>query len=226
MLDLPDFLKLKKDFIKDAISKDPITKEELIAQIFYNIYKNNKDKAIELIKKYIEIVPDTYAGQPEIIELIEDGVDLIKYEIKQGKAILTEEQRKEFLVNKTYKELKKVIERSRSILSDYFPTTSKKLKIVKSYPPCINTILERSKSISLPHIERFALALYFVNIGWNEDDIVDLYRTQPNFKEHKTRYHINYIKKKQYSMFSCQKMKELGLCVADCKIKNPIQWKG
>ncbi|MEM1681108.1 MAG: hypothetical protein QXZ56_07870, partial [Sulfolobales archaeon] len=65
-----------------------------------------------------------------------------------------------------------------------------------------------------------------LNVGYSVDEVVEVFRTQPDFKEKTTRYQVNYIASydngKPLLPYSCTKMKELGMCVAECGVKNPL----
>ncbi|MEM4003935.1 MAG: hypothetical protein QW836_10140 [Ignisphaera sp.] len=93
--------------------------------------------------------------------------------------------------------------------------------------PCMLKILEDCrKGINLTHNARVALAAYLLNIGFSVDEAVEVFRTQPDFKEKITRYQVNYIASydngKPLLPYSCAKMKEMGLCVRNCSTKNPL----
>ncbi|MEM2197053.1 MAG: hypothetical protein QW290_08235 [Sulfolobales archaeon] len=94
--------------------------------------------------------------------------------------------------------------------------------------PCMLKILEDCrKGINLSHNARVALAAYMLNVGYSVDEVVEVFRTQPDFKEKITRYQVNYIASydgegKPLLPYSCAKMREMGLCVRDCGTKNPL----
>jgi len=103
------------------------------------------------------------------------------------------------------------------------------------YPPCIEKLLEDLKSgKNLPHHARFALATFLLNIGKPIDEVVDLFRTSPDFNERITRYQVEHLaglrgSRVKYSPYKCSNMKSLGLCVdvegKICKgIHHPLQY--
>ncbi len=103
----------------------------------------------------------------------------------------------------------------------------------EAFPPCMKKILaDAAAGIHLGHNARFAIATFLVNIGLDEDSIVNVFRKQDNFNERLTRYHIEYIMGKKSGekrmVPSCEKMKIYGLCVNPddlCKrIKNPLSY--
>ncbi|MEM4976597.1 MAG: hypothetical protein QXT64_04660 [Desulfurococcaceae archaeon] len=94
--------------------------------------------------------------------------------------------------------------------------------------PCMKKLLEDCRNgINLSHNARVALTAYLLNIGFSVDEVVEVFRTQPDFNERVTRYQVNYIASydgegKPLIPYSCAKMKEMGLCVRDCGTKNPL----
>ncbi|MEM1601217.1 MAG: hypothetical protein QW267_00300 [Sulfolobales archaeon] len=99
-----------------------------------------------------------------------------------------------------------------------------------AYPPCIKNIIDAlRRNESLAHHQRFALAAYLINIGVDVEQVVDLFRHAPDFNEKMTRYQVEHLaglrgSKKKYLMYSCDKMKSLGMCVAECGVKNPLTY--
>ncbi|MEM4625071.1 MAG: hypothetical protein QXR24_06755 [Thermosphaera sp.] len=96
--------------------------------------------------------------------------------------------------------------------------------------PCMVKLIEDArKGAELSHYARVVLASYLLNRGLSQDEVVDVFRNQPDFRESITRYQVNYIATyddgKPLTTYSCQKMREMGLCVADCNVKNPLNYR-
>ena len=88
----------------------------------------------------------------------------------------------------------------------------------ENYPPCIRKLIEElALNVNVPHTGRVALAIYLVNAGAKDDEIVDYFRHAPDFSEKTTRYQVDHIRKKQYKMPSCSTMDSYGICVAECR---------
>ncbi len=100
--------------------------------------------------------------------------------------------------------------------------------VEEAHPPCIKNIIEGiRRNENLTHHQRFALAVYLINIGVDVEQIVDLFRYAPDFNERMTKYQVEHLaglrgSKRKYSMYNCDKMKSLGMCVAECNVKNPL----
>ncbi len=103
------------------------------------------------------------------------------------------------------------------------------IELAKSaFPPCIKAILEALLAgENLSHHQRFALASFLINIGAEIDAILELFRRSPDFNERIARYQIEHIaglrgSRKRYLPYSCATMNSLGLCIANCGVKNPL----
>ncbi|MEM0453476.1 MAG: hypothetical protein QXO98_02315 [Sulfolobales archaeon] len=102
--------------------------------------------------------------------------------------------------------------------------------VYEAHPPCIKSMVSAlQRNENLAHHQRFALATYFINIGMDVEEIVDLFRQAPDFNEKMTRYQVEHLaglrgSKRKYSMYSCDKMKSLGICIAECGVKNPLSY--
>lgn len=95
-------------------------------------------------------------------------------------------------------------------------------------PPCIKKIyFDLVNGENVPHMARFVIATFFINIGVEKEKIVDLFRNQENFNEKRTIYHIEYLMGergcgKRRMCPNCDKIKEYGLCISNCGVKNPL----
>ena len=98
------------------------------------------------------------------------------------------------------------------------------------FPPCIKELIKSLRANEhLTHIQRFALATFLLNIGASVDYVLNLMRNTPDFNERIARYQIEHLAGmkgggKKYKTYGCVKMKELGMCVAECGVKTPTQY--
>lgn len=96
----------------------------------------------------------------------------------------------------------------------------------ENYPPCIRRLLEElSMNVNLPHSARVALAIYLIKAGMPTDKIVEVFRGAPDFSEKTTRYQVEYLKQKNYSMPSCATMDSYGICIAECRCGTPMNFR-
>ncbi len=95
----------------------------------------------------------------------------------------------------------------------------------EDHPPCITKLLEEAKKHqNLPHHARWYLASYMLSIGISEDELAGIFANMPDYNEKTTRYQISHINKKRYSVPSCSTVMTYGLCLAVCRIGNPLNW--
>lgn len=110
----------------------------------------------------------------------------------------------------------------------YIPPSKLPKKVSEvGYPPCISDLMEKiKKHENLGHQARWVLAVYLVEVGISDEEIITIYSGLPDFNEKITMYQIQHIRKRQYKMPSCSTMRTYGLCTANCGISNPTKWQG
>ena len=98
-------------------------------------------------------------------------------------------------------------------------------------PPCMKNILsDLRKGLNVPHTARFAITSFLLNIGLNVEQIIDLFKSAPDFDEEKTRYQVEHIagsKGTEYECPACDTMKTYQNCYENetCKgVKHPISY--
>jgi len=106
--------------------------------------------------------------------------------------------------------------------------------VEEAYPPCIRSLSENLLSNhSIPHLGRFTLTSFLLNIGMSIEDVVKLFTSATDFDENLTRYQIEHIAGKRgsgikYTPPNCETLKTHGLCPGMdelCKrIKHPLAY--
>ncbi len=85
------------------------------------------------------------------------------------------------------------------------------------FPPCIRDLISKlRRGENLTHQARFALTSFLLNVGWSEEQVLDLFRSAPDFNERVASYQISHIARRRYKAPSCETMKNWGLCPGDC----------
>ncbi len=85
------------------------------------------------------------------------------------------------------------------------------------FPPCIRDLIAKlRRGENLTHQARFALTSFLLNVGWSEEQVLDLFRSAPDFNERIASYQISHIARRKYKPPSCETMKNWGLCPGDC----------
>ncbi len=104
------------------------------------------------------------------------------------------------------------------------------------FPPCIKEYInEMREGINLPHMARFTLVSFLHKIGMDNDSMVQLFRTAPDFNEKLTTYQINHItgqiSSTEYSPPKCSALLSNHLCFKGddplCNkewLKHPLQY--
>ncbi|MCS7374104.1 MAG: DNA primase large subunit PriL [archaeon GB-1867-097] len=133
---------------------------------------------------------------------------------------------------KTVDELRRLYEGYRRVFS--FEEEYKGPVVEEAFPPCIRRILSSLlKGESLPHMARFALTSFLVNVGKSVDDIVSLFNLTADFSENITRYQVEHIagfrgSRKKYTPPSCSTLRTFGLCFPEddlCRrVKHPLMY--
>jgi len=99
-------------------------------------------------------------------------------------------------------------------------------------PPCIQHLYDSIENgENLPHSARLLLATFLLFSGKSIEDIIDVFKKLPDFKENVTRYQLEHLSgkkggSKKYFVPSCEKIKLEELCYQTnvCKgVINPIQ---
>ncbi len=91
--------------------------------------------------------------------------------------------------------------------------------------PCMERVIEELHSgAKVPHLKRWALAVFLVKRGWDNDKIVEAFSHAPNYDERIVRYQLDHVRAKGYLMPSCRNLITQGICVAECGTKNPLQF--
>lgn len=86
------------------------------------------------------------------------------------------------------------------------------------YPRCIVRLVEELVNTGeLDHYGRFVLTAYLSNVGWEIDEIVDLFRVANDFSETYTRYQVTYICSRGLKPFNCRNMILYGFCNGICQ---------
>ncbi|MEM0140028.1 MAG: DNA primase large subunit PriL [Ferroplasma sp.] len=100
------------------------------------------------------------------------------------------------------------------------------------FPPCIKTYITQMKDgQNLAHLARFTLVSFLHNAGMDNDEMISLFKTAPDFREDVTTYQVKHItgaiSGTEYSPPKCATLQSNHLCYKDddpvCdKIKHPL----
>ncbi len=243
-----------------SISGNPLLKRTYARAESERVYETLLLSPLDdLIRMVEDLFNGEYDGQYFILPLkhvFPYITELKKYPLENGSIYLVEEVR-DGMVKKRTGMVSKIVSEyvydsiisaslDKRIFPKIFITFSEKLSMeykpeeieikgpvdVNNFPPCMKRIYNQLISGEpVSHIPRFVLVTFLINIGMKEDDIVAVFKNQPNFKEARTRYYIKHAMGevgagKKYKPPSCEKMSSYGLCYKDetCRYKNPLTY--
>lgn len=96
------------------------------------------------------------------------------------------------------------------------------------FPPCMKEIVAQlRRGMNVPHSARFAITSFLLNVGMSVEEVVEIFKSAPDFDEEKTRYQVEHIagergKGVEYTSPSCDTMRTYQNCVADCGVPHPL----
>jgi hypothetical protein len=90
---------------------------------------------------------------------------------------------------------------------------------LEKIPPCVvKCYTELVDTGELDHSGRVLLANWLIHAGFEEDKVVDVFRVAKDFKEHYTRYQVEYLFERKYHLPSCRKIMADGYCPYKCEL--------
>jgi DNA primase large subunit len=122
-----------------------------------------------------------------------DVVRLLQEEIKRR----IENRLATVSVDKYPPEISELADKLKIIASEHIGQTETdfpKMVVQDAFPPCINMLYTAaSKNHHLPHMGRFALTAFLVNIGMSSESVTELFKSFSDFNERLTRYQVEHI---------------------------------
>lgn len=125
----------------------------------------------------------------------------------------------------------KIIYAAKTVRGKPLPSKVEKLSSCEAVPPCIRNIIEAFvKTGNLDHYQRLALTLYLKWVGFNIEQVIEIFRNYgEDFNEKITRYQVEYLyglrgKRENWLMYSCNKLKQLNICLECGWNKNPVTY--
>ncbi len=105
--------------------------------------------------------------------------------------------------------------------------------VLDDSPPCMVHLMEDSAAgVNLPHHARFALTTFLHTIGMDEESIMGLFASAPDFQDKIARYQVDHItgvtSGTEYSVPKCETMRSYGICrdpdILCGEIIHPVQY--
>jgi hypothetical protein len=91
--------------------------------------------------------------------------------------------------------------------------TREKVTVLGEPPPCISYLIGRLVAgQDISHAGRLHLGAYLMRIGLTPDEASILYSKCSDFAQTTTYYHLQWLSRHNYKMYSCEKARMYGLC--------------
>ncbi|BAJ50606.1 DNA primase large subunit [Candidatus Caldarchaeum subterraneum] len=169
---------------------------------------------------------------------------LVNQKLSRGWVYLTRTRLTRLLRQYLYQELVRSFETTRRLAKPPEKIAQAMAEVVKNWqrqapatkgilPPCMIAIHERLSDTS--HTENFILAAHLLSSGYTVEEVVNIFRIRSDFREDIARYQVEHIaglrgSRVKYRPPSCQRMRELNLCVQNGRlcppnIRNPLQYR-
>jgi len=239
---LAESIRIEKFLLQEKSDIIPIVFEKVIGVT--PIEEKNNDSTIRIeykipLEEYVKRIKSFHTSNWRLVNRqINNGLvilsthELIRILREEIYALFLNQLRSEIpLINKP--ELKPIIDEIKS--SAPLPKYRKIVFSEDNYPPCVSKALEMLNSgENVPHYGRFLMTTFLINIGKNSEDIIDIYKNAPDFKESITRYQVEHIaglkgSRIKYSVPGCNTVNVNKFCyrTIECgSIKNPLSFKG
>ena len=87
----------------------------------------------------------------------------------------------------------------------------------KHYPQCMKRLVAMSKDgVPLNHDERLQMGIFLLHVyGGDVDQVAKYYELFDDYKEHTTKYQLNYAKKRKLKMMGCDNLTDVGICCVE-----------
>ncbi len=116
-------------------------------------------------------------------------------------------------------------------LKDAYEAAEISVVVPGRFPPCIKNLLAMTREgKNVSHSGRFAMTSFLHRISMDKEEILDLFRVSPDFREDLARYQVEHImgiiSGTDYGSMACKTMITYGLCIGKdelCeKINHPL----
>lgn len=109
-----------------------------------------------------------------------------------------------------------------------------KTVMLEAFPPCIKALYETASSgRHIPHVGRFTLTSFLINVGMSLGDVNELFKSFSDYNERVTRYQIEHIagergSRTRYIPPKCDTLRTYGICMNPeelCqKVRHPLSY--
>jgi len=230
LYDICKDLKLKFDYLDPPVEYGinlNKSQREILKTSFKIYFTDYLKLAANLHDEYRKLVHNAlsegyiYVQKKDLIRLLQEYVrrKLIVEEVKNENNI--EKFRKNLLKIREFKELYGNILNNWELKKEDFEYSFKisfkeGSDISNNFPPCIQDILRRiQEGMNIVHTERLFLVFFLHALNYPIENIIDIFSNLPDFDRKKTKYQVEFAKKKEYTPHSCSTLKSLNICKAN-----------
>jgi DNA primase large subunit len=187
---------------------------------FLNIAARFKSQAWKLVNKLLQS-GHVYLRKHDLVRMLEE---IVKLKVIEPSAAASDETLKDaFMTDPLLKPFYDgIVAAVKEKMASASGGSLEKLPVDDSaFPPCINAILAKNaKGINLAHTERLFLVYFLLTIGKTVDEVLDLFRSQPDYNEKITKYQVEFAagkhgKQTQYKPHNCVTLESIGVCKKD-----------
>nr|MDO8085014.1 hypothetical protein [Candidatus Sigynarchaeum springense] len=187
---------------------------------FLNVAARFKSHAWKLVNKLLQN-GQVYLRKHDLVRMLEE---LIKLKVLEPSKAASDDALKVAFINDPllkpfYDGLVEVVKEK---MASSASTSIDNMPVDDSlFPPCINAIIDKNaKGVNLTHSERLFLVYFLLTIGKTIDEVLGLFRNQPDFNEKITKYQVEFAagkhgKRTQYTPHNCVTLESLGMCKKD-----------
>ena len=215
------------EILKITYFLDPKNKKIVLNNLKYLV--KNDFKLFNYFKSKLNIKKEGDFYKIFLVDYLKFAIDEEKFKIyymmlEDGFVYVPYFEFGDFLISIFIKPIKNDNEEYKKIANKYKKLRSKIRKTRGDLPPCVVNIINKMDS-NPSHVERWFLAVFLINYGWRDEEILRVFSQAPNYNEKKTKYFLDHIRKKKYLPYSCSSLRSFGICVEECRIKNPLSYK-
>jgi DNA primase large subunit len=187
---------------------------------FLNVAARFKAQAWKLVNKLLQS-GQVYLRKHDLVRMLEE---IIKLKVIEPSAAASDETLKDAFATDPL--LKPFYDSLTTAVKEKMASSSvgsiENLPVDESaFPPCINAIIDKNaRGVNLAHSERLFLVYFLLTIGKTVDEVLDLFRNQPDYNEKITKYQVEFAagrhgKQTQYKPHNCVTLESISVCKKD-----------
>ena len=162
-------------------------------------------------------------------------VDKIKEDVINSQKVSIN-VKKRFVNKELLQEQERVkdVERASQIIKEIEDPINKKLVGIRTFPPCVNFILQKLlvEKIQLSHYENILLCTYLGKKHFDIEQVKKIFSKAVNYDKNTTNYQVTFLYKKKMMPMNCETLDIEGICKKDLdktnqcgRIKNPLSFR-